>query len=152
MARIPMKRSTAICLQAAVALIGAGALAFMRWEPLVEGRNAHASLFEIYFHDPFLAYAYAASVPFFAALHLAFKVLGHARRDQALTEEAAKSLRTVKYCAMALIGFAAVGELFIVFGDSDDRAGGVFMGALIACGAAAMAAAAAKLERILRES
>lgn len=40
-----------------VVLGGIGALAFMLWEPHLEGRNAHAGLFEIYFKDPFLAYA-----------------------------------------------------------------------------------------------
>src|SRR5882757_4418154 len=63
-------------LQAVIVLIGIGALALMLWEPHIEGRNAHATLFEIYFKDPFLAYAYIASIPFFVALYQAFKVLG----------------------------------------------------------------------------
>jgi hypothetical protein len=51
-------------LQVVIVLIGIGVLAFMLWEPHVEGRNAHATVFEIYFHDPFLAYAYIGSIPF----------------------------------------------------------------------------------------
>jgi hypothetical protein len=58
-----------IFLQAVIVLIGIGALALMLWEPHIEGRNAHATLFEIYFNDPFLAYAYLASIPFFVALY-----------------------------------------------------------------------------------
>ena len=65
-----------IFLQVVIVLIGIGALALMLWEPHIEGRNAHATLFEIYFKDPFLAYAYIASIPFFVALYQAFKVLG----------------------------------------------------------------------------
>jgi hypothetical protein len=42
-----------IFLQAVIVLIGIGALALMLWEPHIEGRNAHATLFEIYFNDPF---------------------------------------------------------------------------------------------------
>jgi hypothetical protein len=37
-----------IFLQAVIVLIGIGALALMLWEPHIEGRNAHATLFEIY--------------------------------------------------------------------------------------------------------
>ena len=68
-------RSSTIFLQVVIVLIGIGALALMLWEPHIEGRNAHATLFEIYFKDPFLAYAYIASIPFFVALYQAFKVL-----------------------------------------------------------------------------
>jgi hypothetical protein len=60
-----MKGSSTVFLQVVVVLIGIGALAIMLWEPHIEGRNAHATLFEIYFKDPFLAYAYIGSIPFF---------------------------------------------------------------------------------------
>lgn len=143
-----MKKGPTIFLQAVTVLIGAGALAFMLWEPHVEGRNAHASLFEIYFKDPFLAYAYLASIPFFAALYQAFKALGYIGRDKAFSRETLKALRTIRSCALAVIGFVALGEFFIIMGGSDDRAGGVFMGVLIAFGSAVAAAAATMFERI----
>ncbi len=50
-----------------VVFLGIGALGFLLWEPHLEGRNAHATTFEIYFHDPFLAYVYVGSIPFFVA-------------------------------------------------------------------------------------
>lgn len=148
----PIKKSSAIFLQAVTVLIGIGALAFMLWEPHIEGRNAHATLFEIYFKDPFLAYAYIGSIPFFMALYQAFKVLGYAGQNQVFPQTAVKAMRTIKYCALAIIGFVAVGETFIVLGESDDRAGGVFMGLLITIGSIAIAAAAAKFERILQSA
>jgi len=37
-----MKKSAATLLQAALVLIGICALAFLLWEPHIEGRNAHA--------------------------------------------------------------------------------------------------------------
>lgn len=132
-------------LQALVVLIGLAALAFLLLEPHLEGRNAHATLFEIYFKDPFLAYAYAASIPFFAALCQAFRALGDAGR-------ALRALHIIRYCALATIGFVALGEVFIILGESDDRAGGVFMGVLAASGSAIVAAAAARLERSLRNA
>ena len=147
-----MKRISTIFLQAVIVLFGIGALAFLLWEPHIEGRNAHATLFEIYFKDPFLAYAYAASIPFFAALYQAFKVLEYDGQNRVFSPAAVKALRTIKYCAISIIGFVAVGEIFIVLNTSDDRAGGVFMGILITFGSAVIAAAASMFERILQNA
>src|SRR5262249_5393464 len=122
------------------------------WEPHVEGRNAHAPLFQIYFHDPFLAYAYTASIAFFVALYQAFKVLGYVGQNKAFSQAAVKALRTIKYCALVIIGFVAVGEIFILLHESDDRAGGVFMGVLITFGSVVIATAAAMFERILQNA
>jgi Protein of unknown function (DUF2975) len=147
-----MKRSSTAFLQVVVVLIGIGAITLMLWEPQLEGRNARATLFEIYFKDPFLAYAYIASIPFFAALYHGFKVLGYAGQDQAFSQTAVNALRTIKLCGIAMIGFVAVGELFILMSDSDDRAGGVFMGVLITFGSIVIATAAATFERILKNA
>jgi hypothetical protein len=147
-----MKKGPTIVLQAAIVLIGIGALALMLWEPHIEGRNAHATLFEIYFKDPFLAYAYLASTPFFVALYRAFKVLGFIGKDKTFSQETGKAMRTIKFCALAVIGFVALGELFIVLGNSDDRAGGVFVGILITVGSAVVASAAAMFERVLQNA
>src|SRR5262249_9767354 len=143
-----MKRGSTIFLQIVIVLIGIGALALMLWEPRIEGRNTHATNFEIYFKDPFLAYAYIASIPFFVALYQAFKVLGYAGQNKVFSQAAVRALRTIKYCAIAIIGFVAAGEIFILFGNSDDRAGGVFMGMLITFGSIVIATAAAMFERI----
>src|ERR1700704_5693726 len=126
-----MKRSSTIFLQVVIVFIGIGALALLLWEPHLEGRNAHATLFQIYFNDPFLAYAYIASIPFFVALYQAFKVLEYAGQNEVFSQDAVKALRTIKYCAISIIGFVVGGEIYIMLGNSDDRAGGVFMGFLI---------------------
>ena len=73
-----MNRGASFFLRAVLVLIGIGALAFLIWEPRLEGRNAHATLFEIYFRDPFLAYAYLGSIPFFLGLIVVMPILGHA--------------------------------------------------------------------------
>ena len=139
-------------LRVVVVLIAVAALAFMLWEPHVEGRNAHATFSQIYFRDPFLAYAYIASIPFFMALYQAFKVLGYAEQNKVFSPAAVKALRTIKHCAMSIIGFVAVGEIFILLSKSDDRAGGVFMGILISFGSIVIASAASMLERILQNA
>ena len=145
----PMKRSSTVFLQIIIVLIGIGALALLLWEPHIEGRNAHATLVQIYFHDPFLAYAYIASIAFFAVLYQAFKVLAYVRQNKVFSQEAVRTLRTIKFCAIAIIGFVAGAEIFIMLSNSDDRAGGVFMGVLITIGAVVIATAAAMFERIL---
>lgn len=134
-------------------LIGIGALALMLWEPHLEGRNVHATLFEIYFEDPFLAYAYIASVPFFVALYQAFKVLGYVRQNKTFSHATVQALRTIKYCAIALVAFFAppVAYLFIAR-PGDDIAGGVFVGILFTFGSAAIATSAAMFERILQNA
>lgn len=147
-----MKKRSTIFFQVVLLLIGMGALAFLLWEPHLEGRNTNATLWEIYFQDPFLAYVYLASIPFFVALYKAFQVLGYAGQNTIFSHKAVKALRTIKYCAISLIGFVAVGEIFILLGNSDDRAGGVFMGILITFGSVVIATAAAVLERALRNA
>ena len=147
-----MKRSSTIFLQAVIVLIGVGALALMLWEPHIEGRNTHATLFEVYFKDPFLAYAYIASIPFFVALYQAFKVLGYAGQDKVFSQAAVKALRTIKYCAMAIIGFVVVSVIFLIRGDPEDRPPGVVMRVLITFGSIVIATAAAIFERVLQNA
>jgi|SRR5688572_19094004 len=148
-----MKRTSTLFLQVVIVLIGLGVLALMLWEPHLEGRNVDATLFEIYFKDPFLAYAYIASLTVFTALYQAFKVLGYVARNEVFSPAAVKAMRTIKRCAIALIAFVAGAELYIIFGIKDeDRAGGVFIGILITFGSIVIATAAAVFERILRNA
>src|SRR3954465_11090061 len=97
----PLNRSSAAFLQTVIVLIAIGALALLLWEPHLEGRNARATPFEIYFNDPFLAYAYVASIPFFVALYQAFKLLGYAGQNRVFSPAAVSAMRTIKRCAIA---------------------------------------------------
>ncbi len=147
-----MKRSSTLFLQLVIVLLGIGALALMLWEPHIEGRNAHATPFEIYFKDPFLAYAYIASIPFFIALYQAFRVLEYVRQNTTFSQTTVKALRTITYCAIAIVGLVAVSAIFIVFADQDDRPAGVFMRIVIAFASIVVATAAAVFERILQNA
>jgi hypothetical protein len=143
-----MNRGARMFLRVVLVLVGLGALAFLLWEPHTEGRNAHATLFEIYFKDPFLAYAYIGSIPFFVGLWQAFKLLGFDGRHKLFSPSAVRSLRIIKFCAIALVGFVAVGEVFIFMHTEEDRAGGVFMGVLITFASIVVATTMAVLERV----
>ena len=146
-----MKRASTIFLQVVIVLLGVGVLAFLLWEPHVEGVNAHATLFEMYF-DPFIAYAYIGSIPFFVALYQAFKLLGYIRRNEIFSQRSVRALRTIKYCALVIIGFVAVSVIFLIFGDRDDRPAGVFMRILITFPSIVVAVAADVFERILQNA
>ena len=147
-----MRRTSVLFLQAVIALVAVGSAALLLWEPRLEGVNAHASNVEIYFEDPFLVYAYVASIPLFVGLYQGFTVLGYVRRDAILSPAGVRRLRTIRLCALSMIGFVAGAEIFIRFNDSDDRAGGVFIGVLIAFAAAVVATSMAVLEHTLQQA
>jgi len=149
-----MKRGSAIFLQIVIVLLGAGVLAFLLWEPQLEGRNVNATQFEIYFKDPFLAYIYLAFVPFFVGLYQGFKMLGYARRDEVFSQRAVRALQIIKYCAITTAVFIVGAEayIFIFVRGTDDVAGGVMMGAFIIFVSAVIATAAAVFERILQNA
>ena len=152
-----MKQGSILFLKAVLVLVGIAALALLLWEPHIEGRNAHATTFEIYFKDPFLAYVYVGSIPFFVALYRAFGLFGHVRQNRVFSQVTVEALRAIKHCAIAAIGFVAVGVVFIImFGDRDDRPAGVFMSLLVTFALSVIAIAAAmfarNLENTLRRS
>lgn len=147
-----MKKSSTVFLQLVIVLIALVAMALLLWEPQVEGRNVDATQFEIYFRDPFLAYAYFASVPFFVALYKAFKLLGYVAKNEVFSQAAVKALGMIKYCALSIVAFVLGGEIYLFLGISDDRAGGVFLGVLIGFSSIVIATAAAMFERVLQNA
>ena len=149
-----MKRGSTIFLQIVILLLGAGVLAFLLWEPHLEGRNVNATLFEIYFKDPFLAYIYLAFVPVFVGLYQGFKILGYAGRDEIFSQRSVRALRIIKYCAFttAIFFLGAEAYLFMFISGTDDIAGGVAMGAMVILACAVTGITAAAFERILRNA
>jgi hypothetical protein len=147
-----MKRPSTIFLQVVIVLIGIASICLLLWEPHLEGRNAHATAARIYLHDPFLLFAYIGSLPFFVALLQTFNLLGYARRNDVFSPKAVRALRTIKRCALCIIGFVLVGEIIILSHESDDRAGGVAMGVFISFGCMVVFTAAAVFERLLQSA
>lgn len=150
-----MKKRSTIFLQVVIVFIGIGVLALMLWEPHIEGRNVHATNFEIYFGDPFLAYAYTASIAFFVALYQAFRLLGYIGRNEVFSQMAVKSLRTIKYCAMTLVAFIVGAEAYFNIVQrraGEDIAGGVMIGLVMIVISVVVATAAAVFERTLQHA
>jgi len=138
-----------------VGLVGIGVLALMLWEPHLEGRNAHATLFEIYFKDPFLAYVYLASIPFFVGLYQAFKVLRYAGENKIFSQGAVNALRTIKYCAFITAGAIVAADVFLMIAarsSGEDAAGAVMLGIIATFASIVIGTAAAVFERILQNA
>ncbi len=148
-----MKKSSTVVLQIVVAALGVFALGLLLWEPQIEGVNTHATNFEIYFKDPFIALVYLGSIPFFFALYQTFKLLGYAGENKIFSQASLKALRIIKYCAEIIIGFVFLEEFFIMLNHgSDDAAGGIFMGLLIIFGSGVVAIVAKMFEKNLQKA
>jgi len=145
-------KPSTIFLQITIVLAAIGALAFLIWEPRMEGVNAHATNWEMY-ADPFILLVYAGSLPFFYALYQAFKLLGHVRQDRVFTLNSAKALRTIKYCAFSIIGFVIVEEITIMLNHGDDdAAGAIMLGVMIIFCSIVVAVVANMFEKLVQNT
>jgi hypothetical protein len=145
-----MRQSSTIFLQAVIVLIGIGALALLLWEPHIEGVNAHAAFFDVYL-DPFLAFVYMGSIPFFVSLYQALKLLKYVRQNKVFSLEAVKALRTIKYCAFITGGIIVAVDVYIriaASGTDDDPAGFIMLGLVAAFTSVVIGTAAAVFERV----
>jgi hypothetical protein len=148
-------RSVATALQILIVLTGIAVAAFLLWEPWVEGVNANATtLYEIYFDDPFLAYAYTSSLLLFAALYQAFMVLGYAKENRLFSRASVRALQLIQYFTTTLAALVVAAVLYIIVVISrveEDIAGGVAMGLFTICILGSMAIAALVLKRFIEK-
>ena len=150
-----MKRGSTLFLRAVILLIGIGALAGMIIFPQLEGRNANApNLFSIYFQDPFLAYVYIASIPFFVALYQAFQLLGYIGQNKVFSLDSVRALWTIKYCAIILSILIVMAALYIrIFhAKGDDPAGFIALCIVTTFISVVIATATAVFERLLQSA
>ena len=148
-----MKRISIIFLQAVIVLIGIVAFALLIRLPLTEGRAANLDLFSIYF-DPFILYGYAASTAFFVGLYKAFKLLGYIGQDKVFSSNSVRTLKSIKYCAIALsILIVAAGLYIRIFHNKeDDPAGFLAICAVTTFVSIVVVTAAAVFEKILQNA
>ncbi len=148
-----MKKISITFLQAAIVLIGIVAVLIMIRIPLTEGRAQDLDLLSIYL-DPFILYGYASSIVFFVALYKAFKILEYIRQNKLFSTNSLKTLKGIKYCAIALSILVAMAGLYIrIFHNKeDDPAGFLAMCIAIIFILIVIATAVAVLERILQNA
>ncbi|MCU0342551.1 MAG: DUF2975 domain-containing protein [Ignavibacterium sp.] len=147
-----LKRSS-IFLQVVIVLIGIVALAILIRFPLTEGRAANLDLFSIYF-DPFILYGYAASTVFFVALYKAFKLFGYIGQNKVFSSNSVKTLKSIKYCAIALSVLIVLAGLYITLfhNKEDDPAGFLAICIVTTFISIVVATAAAIFEKLLQNA
>jgi hypothetical protein len=149
-----MKQGILLFLKLTILLIAIVVFIWMVIFPQTEGRAAHLDHVSIY-ADPLIIYMYIASIPFFVALYQAIKLLGLVEKNNIISQAALGAIRTIKYCAIALIGFilAAVSYIFIMVklnpNVDEDPVGFVALGFVLILGATLVATAAVYIQRRL---
>lgn len=147
-----MKNVSTFFLQSIIVLIGVVVLALLIRLPLTEGRATNLNLFQIY-SDPFILFAYAASIAFFVALFKAFKLLGYIRQNQIFSSISLGTLRSIKNCAIVLIiSIIAAGLFTLLFHHKDDDPAGfvaLCLGTTFIC--TLVVTAAAVVEKVLQK-
>lgn len=147
-----MKTVTTTVLQILLVILAVGTAVFLLWFPNVEGRNVNSTLFEVYFKDPFLAYAYLVSILYFTGVYKVFTVLGLVRAGKAFSFETADSLRIVKRYAFAFAACVVTGmsiQATLVRG-TEDIAGGVAMAIFLSIVSITVGFVASRFERAVR--
>jgi len=147
-----MKRSSTLFLKGVILLIAIGALAWLIWFPQTEGRAANLDLISIY-TDPLIIYGYIASIPFFVGLYQAFKLLNLIDANKAFSQDAVNTLKKLKFAALSLIGFIALGLFYIRFMvHGDDPAGPTALGIFMSFACAVIATAAGVFQKLLQNA
>lgn len=124
-----MRRSTVLIARTMIIILGAAVAIFLLYEPWTEGRNVGASVFRVYFQDPFLVYTYASSFPFFIGLRQLWKIVEKSTATQE-QGEIIRALRIIQRCAFAtaVLATGAIAYVVLMIRENDDIAGGVAMG------------------------
>lgn len=148
-----IKRTSTLFLQVAIVLVACVALIVLIRFPLAEGRAKNLDLFSVY-TDPFILYAYAASVVFFVALYKAFRLLGYIGQNKVFSPEAVSSVKGIKFCAMLVaIMIVLAGVCILIFHHKDDDpAGFLAMCLVLTFATVSVAIAASMFEKILQKA
>lgn len=145
-----MKRGSTLFLKTVIILIGIAVLAALIWFPQTEGRAKDLDLISIYL-DPFIAYIYASSIPFFAALFQAIKLLGFIEKNNVFSHRAVQAVRNIKFCAVTIVCLlvVAMGWVRLTSGN-DDPAGAIAVGTGLTFASIVIATTAAVLQKVLQ--
>ncbi len=147
-----MKKGSTLFLKVVISLIAIGVLAALIWFPPNEGRAKNLDLISIYL-NPFIAYIYLASIPFFVALFQAIRLLGYVDKNKIFSQPAVKALRNIKYCAMAIIGLLLVAMVWIrLASGDDDPAGAMALGICMTFVSIVVATASAVFQKLLQNA
>ena len=150
--KLPKFFSGVSFLKFVILLIAIVVLVGMLWLPQTEGRAKNLDLLSIY-KDPFIIYIYIATIPFFAGLYQAFKLLNIIDSNKAFTQVAVNILRNIKFAAMSLIGFIVIAVFYIrFFVHGDDPAGPIALGIYTSFVSLVIATAVGVFQKLLQNA
>jgi hypothetical protein len=143
-----MKRGSTIFLRGVVLFIALVVLALCLFVLPVGIRAEDADGYR-----PVLAGLYIPAVPFFFALYQALKLLGYIDKNQAFSDASIRTLKYIKYCALAISGLFVLGMPYIFHvADKDDAPGVVAIALVIAGASFVIATFAAVLQKLLQNA
>jgi hypothetical protein len=146
-----MKRETlflkAIIVLMAIPILGGALYGLTRFDP--DSRFWATPELET-LQYPFLIGMYAAMIPFFIALYQTLKLLGYIDKNEAFSELAVKALKTIKYCAFAIIALFVLELPVLYLLTKADDAPGVIMGLAVIFASLVIAVFAAVLQKLLQ--
>lgn len=146
-----MKNAPTLFLNSVIFLIAAAALAILIRFPLTEGRAVNLDLISIY-SDPFIIFVYVSSLPFFAALFQAGKLLKFIEKNTIFSMPAIKALKNIKYYAVSIILLLLVAMGWIRFASGgEDSAGAIAVGIVLTIVSIVVATAAGVFQKILEK-
>ncbi|MFB5192356.1 DUF2975 domain-containing protein [Alicyclobacillus fastidiosus] len=149
-----MKQISTLFLKLAVILIGIPVLALCIFLVPRIG-NFAGELYPdiVYIKSLVLIDMYAAAIPFYFALYQAFKLLSYIDKNQALSELSVKSLKNIKYGAIAISTLYLLGmPIYYLMAERVDPPSFIPMGLVIIFASMVIAVFAAVLQRLLQEA
>lgn len=149
-----MKRVTTIFLKIAVVFIGIPVLAICIF--LVPDIAEFAA--ELYPEISFIKYLvyldlYATAIPFYFAIYQTLKLLGYIDKNKAFSDLSVKSLKNIKFSAIAYGVIYMLGlPLFYLIAERDDAPGVILVGLALIFAGMVVAVFAAVLQKLLKEA
>ncbi|MFC5703272.1 DUF2975 domain-containing protein [Cohnella faecalis] len=149
-----MERGTTLFLKVSIFLIGIPIFALCLF--LVPEIGNYAV--ELYPDAAYLKYLvfidfYAAAIPFYFALYQAFKLLSYIDKNKAFSELSVRALKDIKYCAITVSTFYALGlPLFYLIAEAEDAPGIIVIGLVIIFTSIVIAVFAAVLQKLLKNA
>lgn len=149
-----MKRGSTLFLKGAVLAIGAAVLALCIFALPATWRAVPGEYPDItYAFYCILLAMYVAAVPFYIALYYTLRLLSYVDKNKAFSELSVKSLKAIKYCAVAIsIVNAACLPFIYTWAQADDAPGLIIVGTVFSLAPFTVAVFAAVLQRLLKDA
>ena len=143
-----MQQGSTNILRGVIFLIGAGVMVLCVFvlPPAISSAQAG-------YYRPLLLGMYLPAVPFFIALYQTLRLLSYIDTNKAFSPLSIKTLKNIKYCAIAISALYAIGMPYTVYvADKDDAPGAVAIGLVIIFASFVIAVFAAVLQRLLQNA